>query len=83
MTFGAAGEFDRLHSDQVIARLSLFDYRRAIGGAVVVGLLADGPRLGPASLLPAVAIAAVLFAVPRFRTRPDAALAREPVAEGR
>lgn len=83
VTFGAAGELAPLHSDQVIARVNLFNYAGAILGAVVIGLLADGPGLGPAFLLPAVALAAVLFAVPRFRTRPDAAPAREPVAEGR
>lgn len=83
VTFGAAGELAPLHSDQVIARVNLFNYAGAILGAVVIGLLADGPGLGPAFLLPAVALAAVLFAVPRFRTRPHAATAREPVAEGR
>lgn len=83
VTFGAAGELAPLHSDQVIARVNLFNYAGAILGAVVIGLLADGPGLGPAFLLPAVALAAVLFAVPRFRTRPGAAPAREPVAEGR
>ncbi|WP_194409173.1 MFS transporter [Microbacterium cremeum] len=83
VTFGAAGELDRMHSDQVIARVNLFNYAGAIIGAVVIGLLADGPGLGIAFLLPAVALAAVLFAVPRFRTRPDAAPARESVTEGR
>lgn len=83
VTFGAAGELDPPHSDQVIARVNLFNYAGAILGAVVIGLLADGPGLGPAFLLPAVALAAVLFAVPRFRTRPDAAPTREPIAEGR
>lgn len=73
VTFGAAGELDPAHSDQVIARVNLFNYAGAILGAVVIGLLADGPGLGPAFLLPAVALAAVLLAVPRFRTRADAA----------
>lgn len=72
VTFGAAGELDPAHSDQVIARVNLFNYAGAILGAVVIGLLADAPGLGPAFLLPAVALAAVLFAVPRFRTRTDA-----------
>lgn len=73
VTFSAAGELDPRHSDQVIARVNLFNYAGAILGAVVVGLLADAPGLGPAFLLPAVALAAVLFAVPRFQTRTDAA----------
>jgi hypothetical protein len=37
-----------------------------------MGLLADWPGLGPAFLLPAIALFAILFFVPRFRTRPDA-----------
>ena len=70
VTFGAAGELAPEHSDQVIARVNLFNYAGAILGAVVVGLLADGPGLGPGFLLPAVALAAILFAVPRFRSTP-------------
>ncbi|WP_374313077.1 MFS transporter [Microbacterium sp.] len=68
VTFGAAGDLAPEHSDQVIARVNLFNYAGAILGAVVVGVLADGPGLGLAFLLPAVALAAILFAVPRFRT---------------
>jgi MFS family permease len=70
VTFGAAGELSPQHSDQVIARVNLFNYAGAILGAVVIGLLADGPGLGLAFLLPALALAATLFAVPRFRTAP-------------
>jgi MFS family permease len=77
VTFGAAGELAPAHSDQVIARVNLFNYAGAILGAVVLGLLADGPGLGPAFLLPAVALAAILFAVPRFR---GAAAPTAPVA---
>ncbi len=70
VTFGAAGELAPDHSDQVIARVNLFNYAGAILGAVVLGLLADGPGLGIAFLLPAVALAAILFAVPKFRVAP-------------
>ncbi|WP_019179432.1 MFS transporter [Microbacterium yannicii] len=81
VTFGAAGDLAPVHSDQVIARVNLFNYAGAILGAVVIGLLADAPGLGPAFLLPAVALALVLFAVPRFRssvsaTPPDRAPSR-------
>lgn len=75
VTFGAAGELAPEHSDQVIARVNLFNYAGAILGAVVIGLLADGPGLGLAFLLPAVALAAILFAVPRFRSTPLAVTA--------
>ena len=67
VTFGAAGDLSPAHSDQVIARVNLFNYAGAILGAVILGLLADGPGLGIAFLLPAIALAGVLFALPRFR----------------
>ncbi|GAB2842586.1 MFS transporter [Microbacterium insulae] len=76
VTFGAAGELSTAHADQVIARVNLFNYAGAILGAVVLGVLADGPGLGPAFLLPAVALAAILFAVPRFRRAPALSVAR-------
>lgn len=82
VTFGAAGDLDPAHSDQVIARVNLFNYAGAIIGAVVVGLLADGPGLGPAFLLPAVALAAILFAVPAFRSRATAGPAAGPGTAG-
>lgn len=81
VTFGAAGELAPEHSDQVIARVNLFNYAGAILGAVVVGLLADEPGLGIAFLLPAVVLAAALFVVPRFRTAPSAVAA--PAASDR
>lgn len=81
VTFGAAGELAPEHSDQVIARVNLFNYAGAILGAVVIGLMADWPGLGPAFLLPAVALAAILFAVPRFRSAPPPA-AGVPEAPG-
>lgn len=68
VTFGAAGELAPEHSDQVIARVNIFNYVGSIFGAVVLGLLADGPGLGIAFLIPAVALAAILFAVRRFRS---------------
>jgi MFS family permease len=82
VTFGAAGELAPAHSDQVIARVNLFNYAGAILGAVVIGLLADGPGLGPAFLLPAVALAAILFAVPRFRSTPLHATSPVPPGDG-
>jgi Na+/melibiose symporter-like transporter len=75
VTFSAAGELAPEHSDQVIARANIFNYAGSIFGAVALGLLADGPGLGIAFLIPAVALAAVLFFVPRFRRTTDAAAA--------
>nr|WP_223169256.1 MFS transporter [Microbacterium sp. MF43] len=84
VTFGAAGELAPAHSDQVIARVNLFNYAGAIVGAVALGVLAGGPGLGPAFLLPAIALAAILFAVPRFRMprRPVPAVADPTPGEG-
>lgn len=74
VTFGAAGELAPQHSDQVIARVNIFNYAGSIFGAVALGLLADGPGLGIAFLIPAAALAAILFFVPRFRNRPETAI---------
>ncbi|WP_214465708.1 MFS transporter [Microbacterium flavescens] len=80
VTFGAAGELSPEHSDQVIARVNLFNYAGAILGAVVIGLLADVTGYGPAFLIPAVALAAILFAVPRFRASSPAPVGVSPEA---
>ncbi|MFE7846652.1 MFS transporter, partial [Microbacterium sp. NPDC057407] len=82
VTFGAAGDLDPAHSDQVIARVNLFNYAGAILGAVAIGLLADGPGLGPAFLLPALALAAILFAVPRFGSPRAAVAPASPPGDG-
>ena len=84
VTFGAAGELAPTHSDQVIARVNLFNYAGAIVGAVALGVLAGGPGLGPAFLLPAIALAAILFTVPRFRMprQPVAVVADRTIGEG-
>ena len=70
VTFGAAGELDPAHSDQIIARVNIFNYAGVIVGAVLVGLLAGGPNLGFGFLIPAVALLAVLFVLRWFRPRP-------------
>jgi len=68
VTFGAAGDLAPAHSDQVIARVNIFNYAGAILGAVIVGLLADGPGLAIAFLIPAAVLAASLSVVRWFRT---------------
>jgi len=69
VTFGAAGELDPAHSDQIIARVNIFNYAGVIVGAVLLGLLAGGPNLGFGFLIPAVALLAVLFVLRWFRPR--------------
>ncbi|MDL9980253.1 MFS transporter [Microbacterium sp. ASV49] len=70
VTFGAAGELDPAHSDQIIARVNIFNYAGVIVGAVLLGLLSGGPNLGFGFLIPAVVLLAVLFVLRWFRTRP-------------
>ncbi|MCK9917388.1 MULTISPECIES: MFS transporter [Microbacterium] len=73
ITFGATGELDPARSDEIIARVNLFNYAGAIAGAVLVGLLSGGPALALGFLLPAVALAAVLPVLRRLR-RPAASV---------
>ncbi|WKK70379.1 MFS transporter [Rathayibacter oskolensis] len=56
LAFSAAGAILPARSDEVIARVNLFNYAGAVAGAVVLGVIASGPSLGPAFLLPAVAL---------------------------
>ncbi|MBW9094545.1 MFS transporter [Microbacterium jejuense] len=80
VTFGAAGELDPAHSDQVIARVNIFNYAGVIVGAVLVGVLAGGPSLGLGFLIPAVVLLAVLFVLRWFRTTRSARDAATPSA---
>ncbi len=84
LAFSAAGELDPARVDEVVARVNLFNYAGAVLGAVLVGLLADGPGLGVALLLPALVLAptagtARWFAPGRVRTGGTAVSA--PVSE--
>jgi len=83
LAFSAAGELAPDRVDEVVARVNLFNYAGAVLGAVVVGLLSDGPGLAVAFLLPLVLLAPVvgiarLFAAP-LRALPDAARTGDPV----
>lgn len=60
LAFARAGEVLPERSDEVIARVNLFNYGGAVAGAVVLGLVATGPQLGVAFLIPAALLAAVL-----------------------
>ncbi len=64
--FGAAGDLAPDRSDEVIARVNVFNYVGAVLGAVAVGLLADGPGLAVAFLIPAAGVAAVLLVARSF-----------------
>ncbi len=67
LAFTSAGGLSPARSDEIIARVNLFNYAGAILGAVLLGLLADAPGLGLAFLLPAALLVPVLFVARRFR----------------
>ena len=70
LAFSAAGDLHEARSDEVIARVNLFNYAGAVLGAVLVGLLADSTGLAHAFLLPMVLLIPVLFLARRFGPRP-------------
>lgn len=71
LAFSAAGDLHEARSDEVIARVNLFNYAGAVLGAVLVGLLADSTGLAHAFLLPMVLLIPVLFLARRFGPRPQ------------
>ena len=80
LAFTSAGGLAPARSDEIIARVNLFNYAGAVLGAVLLGLLADAPGLGVAFLLPAALLVPVLFIARRFRApvAADAALVSTP-----
>ncbi|AHH18476.1 major facilitator superfamily transporter [Nocardia nova SH22a] len=66
IAFGAAGELRPDRSDEVIARVNLFNYLGAVAGAVTLGMVAAGPSLGPAFAVPALVLLAATPAVRRI-----------------
>lgn len=56
ITFSAAGALAPGRTDEVIARVNLFNYAGAVLGAVTLGLVASGPGLGYAFLIPGAAL---------------------------
>ncbi|MFI8233928.1 MFS transporter [Streptomyces sp. NPDC085900] len=75
LAFNAAGELLPPRSDEVIARVNLFNYAGAVAGAVLLGLVAAGPALGTAFVIPAVFLGA---AAPLARRAPALAAACPP-----
>lgn len=60
VTFTAAGLVSAERSDELVARVNLFNYAGAIVGAVATGLIGESIGLGLAFLLPLVALVAVV-----------------------
>ncbi|WP_305790254.1 MFS transporter [Symbioplanes lichenis] len=63
LTFTAAGEATPGRSDEVIARVNLFNYAGALLGAVLLGALSEPVGLRLAFLVPTVGLVLTLFAV--------------------
>ena len=81
LAFTAAGGLAPARSDEIIARVNLFNYAGAVLGAVLLGLLADAPGLSVAFLVPAALLVPVLFIARRFRA--PVAAGAVPVDVGR
>lgn len=60
VAFSAAGELVPSRSDEVVARVNLFNYAGAVLGAVAVGLLSSGPGLAVGFLIPLALLLPIL-----------------------
>jgi MFS family permease len=67
LAFTGAGELDPERSDEIVARVNVFNYVGAVAGAVAVGALADGPGLAVGFLIPGVCLLGLLALVRAFR----------------
>ncbi|WP_328464574.1 MFS transporter [Actinoplanes sp. NBC_00393] len=68
LAFSAAGEAAAQSSDEVIAKVNLFNYGGALLGAVLLGALSEPVGLQAAFLIPVVAVIATLPLARRLRT---------------
>jgi MFS family permease len=67
LAFSAAGEAAPGHSDEVIARVNLFNYGGALVGAVLLGALSEPIGLRTAFLIPVLGLLATIPAVRSLR----------------
>ncbi|MEN2738326.1 MFS transporter [Microbacterium sp. X-17] len=67
LAFSRAGELLPARSDEVMARVNLFNYGGAVAGAVLLGLVGSGPTLAWAFLIPAAVLALALPALRALR----------------
>ncbi|MGW0036913.1 MFS transporter [Gordonia sp. NPDC003376] len=73
VTFAAAGRILPARRDEVIARVNLFNYVGVILGAVTIGAIASGSGIGPAFLIPAAGLVAVIPAARRMHAHTGSA----------
>jgi MFS family permease len=76
LAFSAAGDLDHARSDQIIAKINLFNYGGSLVGAVIPGLVSKSVGLNSAFLIAAVMLLPMLLMGPRFRRShsPDSVL---------
>lgn len=60
LAFSGAGRLVPARSDEVIARVNLFNYAGAVIGGVIPGILSEGVGLGLAFLLPAIVLVPIV-----------------------
>ena len=77
LAFSAAGDLDHARSDQIIAKINLFNYGGSLVGAVIPGLLSTSLGLNSAFLIAAVMLLPMLLMGPRFRNSYSAHSARD------
>jgi MFS family permease len=70
LAFSRAGELLPQRSDEVMARVNLFNYGGAVAGAVLLGLVGSGPTLAWAFLIPAAVLVVALPALRALRSSP-------------
>jgi MFS family permease len=71
LAFSAAGHAAPGHSDEVIARVNLFNYGGALVGAVLLGALSEPIGLRTAFLIPVLGLVATLPVVRALRRLPN------------
>lgn len=67
LSFAAAGDLAPTHTDEVVARLNLFNYVGVLVGSAATGFIAEQIGLRLAFVIPAVLILSALFAVRAYR----------------
>ena len=80
IAFATAGQLLPARSDEVIARVNVFNYAGAVLGAVIPGLLGAGAALRLGFVVPGLALLLVLPVVHRLPTRTYVSL--NPLPEG-
>jgi MFS family permease len=69
LSFSAAGDLAPERTDEIVARLNLFNYAGVVVGSAATGIIADAVGMPIALAIPAVLVLAALFAVPAYRVR--------------